>query len=309
MISDEAMRKLESHFPLMISLASYHRRSEMKNKSCFLVLILLLPSFLLFAQVPQAKSSTVVVATWNMKDFGTKSREDSELAQVCQVLKSFDLVVMQEVFGEEVLTRTVAIMKDRFGLSYRYLLSEPEGGNHESYAFIFKESVVEALSSPTIQQDSVFKRPPCYLLVKAAGFDFYVIDIHMSTRDDPKDQTAEANELAALYSRLQSQDGEDDLLLLGDFNLAPTDRKLASLRAIPSIRYVDEKLKTTLRNSFDDNIWFQGSLTQQYKGEWGILDFNQEYFNGKKDAAIKAVSDHLPVWARFDLAVADTSHR
>ena len=281
----------------------------MKNKICFLVLTLFLPSCLLIAQVPATQSGTIVVATWNMKDFGTKSRDDNELAQVCQVLKSFDLVVMQEVFGEEVLARTIAIMKDKFHLSYKYLLSEPEGGNHESYAFFFKEGVVEALSSPTIQQDSVFKRPPCYLLVKAGSFDFYVIDIHMSTRDDPKDQTAEAKELAAIYDRLQSQDGEDDLLLLGDFNLAPTDKKLASLRAIPSIKCVDEKLNTTLRNSFDDNIWLQGSFTHQYKGEWGILDFSQEYFNGKKDAAIKAVSDHLPVWARFDLAVADTSHR
>jgi endonuclease/exonuclease/phosphatase family metal-dependent hydrolase len=281
----------------------------MKNKTCFLVMILLLSSFLLFAQIPQAKSGTMVVATWNMKDFGTKSRDDIELTQVCQVLKSFDLVVMQEVFGEEVLSRTASIMKDRFGLSYKYLLSAPEGGNRESYAFFFKEDLVEALSMPTIEHDSVFKRPPCYLLVKAGGFDFYVIDIHMSTRDDSKDQTAEANELAAIYDRLQSQDGEDDLLLLGDFNLAPTDKKLASLRAIPSIGFVDETRKTTLRNSFDDNIWLQGRFTSQYKGEWGILDFSQEYFDGNRDAAMRAVSDHLPVWARFDLAVADTSHR
>ena len=98
-------------------------------------------------------------------------------------------------------------------------------------------------------------------------------------------------------------DEENDVLLVGDFNLEPDDEYLSELRGMDGMRYINFK-PTTLGENLYDNIWFQGQYTIEFI-ETGIVRFDEDYFDDDDDAASLTVSDHRPLWARFDTTVDD----
>lgn len=265
-----------------------------------------------FTQAPTPKEGTILIASWNIRDFSDHSRNDTELAQICGVLCLFDLVAIQEVLDTTVLDRAVTILKDQYGLDYAYLDSPKSGtsaATAEIYAFLYrKDSVVSiGMGSVVSQAMATLTREPFYALFKAGNFDFYIVDTHLLSAK--KDAEREAVQIARAYRAIQALDAEDDVILLGDFNLTPRDPAFADLKSIPSMTCVDESVPTTIRDHLDDNLWFEAGFTREYTGDFGIYKFDEDLFANDDKAASLAVSDHRPVWARFSTQVEDTSHQ
>ena len=65
--------------------------------------------------------------------------------------------------------------------------------------------------------------------------------------------------------------------------------------------YVNEDLPTSIKDNLYDNIWFQSSYTGEYIGEYGVFRFDEELYENDDAAANLAVSDHRPLWAKFNI--------
>lgn len=283
----------------------------MKKDVSVLLVFLFLGAFL-FAQAPTEKQGTILIATWNIRDFSNKSRNDAELAQICGILRLFDLVGIQEVLDTVVLDRAVAMLKAKYGLDYAYEASAKEGtsaATAEIYAYLFRTDRITPVGTPAVisPETAVVTREPYYALFKAGSFDFYLMEVHFASAK--KDAEREAIQVARAYRAVQDLDAEDDVILIGDFNLAPTDAAFADLKGIPSMAWIDNLQPTTIYDHFYDNLWFQSDFTNEYTREWGIYKFDEELFANDDKAASLAVSDHRPVWARFLIGLEDMSHR
>jgi endonuclease/exonuclease/phosphatase family metal-dependent hydrolase len=256
----------------------------------------------LFSQAPTPKEGTIIIASWNIRDFSSKSRDDVELTQICGILAQLDIVGIQEVLDTEVLDRTVAMLKQKHGLDFAYVASAKEGSSAataERFCYLFRSDKVAVLGTPTVvtPQAAVVTREPFYALFKAGSFDFYLAEVHLLSCK--KDAEGEAVQVARAYEAVQGLDAEDDVILMGDFNLPPTDAAFADLKGIPSMTWVDASEPTTIYDHFYDNLWFESNFTTEYSCEWGIYKFDEELFANDDRAASLAVSDHRPVWARF----------
>ena len=219
------------------------------------------------------------------------------------MLKEYDFIALQEVRDTKILDRTLSMLKDEYALDYNYRASSKVGrGVKEIYAFLYRTDKVACVNMPEVYADpyDLFIREPFYALFQAGEFDFYVITIHSIYGSRVAERRAEARELAKVYSLIQDLYEENDILLMGDFNLGPLDGGFDDLRWISSMAYVNEDIATSIKDRLYDNIWFQSDFTVEYTGEFGVAKFDETQFGNDDKKASLAVSDHRPLWARFD---------
>jgi endonuclease/exonuclease/phosphatase family metal-dependent hydrolase len=134
-----------------------------------------------------------------------------------------------------------------------------------------------------------------------------MVNVHL----DPQDAVVEMNHLADVLSRLESlyQDQEDDILLVGDFNLSPG--KILSetpFSTRPSWKPVlDDRVPTNTRqDKAYDNILLHSDRTSEFLGRCGVIDLQQRFRISLEEAL--EISDHLPVWAAFTLSEAESAN-
>lgn len=257
-----------------------------------------------FSQIPSSDENSILIATFSIRIFSTGSRDDEELYQICDELKHFDFIAIQEVRDTEILDRTIRMLKDRFQLDYRYVSIAKVGrGVKEIYAYLYRTDKVEYLDERGIFSDPEdrFIREPSYALFRAGNFDFYIINIHLIYGKTVSERRTEAERLKGIYILLQDSNDENDVLLMGDFNLSPQDEGFEPLRELPGMVFVNKDLPTSIKDRLYDNIWFQSQYTQEYTDQFVVMKFDETDFGNDDRAASLAVSDHRPLWAIFDI--------
>jgi len=116
------------------------------------------------------QTSSIKLATWNIRILSNGSRDNNELAQIADILKRYDLIVIQETRDITVLNRLKNILQD-----YNYIASDPVGTSvKEIYAFFYKPSMISTVGTAFIYPDpnDDFIREPCVACFKAGNFDF-----------------------------------------------------------------------------------------------------------------------------------------
>jgi endonuclease/exonuclease/phosphatase family metal-dependent hydrolase len=238
--------------------------------------------FLFFFSCSLLFGETISIAIFNIRIFSNKSRDDEELYQICKLLKEFDFIAIQEVRDTQILDRTVSMLKNQFNINYNYLASDKVGTERskEIYAYLYRTDKVRPLKNFGLYQDAEdhFICEPHVALFRAGEFDFYAINMHSIYGDSVSERRFEAKKLAGVYAAVQSRDGENDVLLMGDFNLAPDDSGFQSLKAIPNMVFVNGKLPTSIKDRLYDNIWFQAHFTKEFTGKFGIINFDEVLF-------------------------------
>jgi endonuclease/exonuclease/phosphatase family metal-dependent hydrolase len=252
---------------------------------------------------------TISIATFNIRIFSNNSRDDEELLQICNILKEFDFIAIQEARDTEVLDRTVMMLKNQFNLNYRYLASKKVGTERvkEIYVYLYRTDKVEAVKNYGVYPDTEddFIRESFIAMFKSGEFDFYVINIHSIYGDSVSERRDKARKLSGVYALVQSQDSENDVLLMGDFNLPPNDTGFQSLKAISNMVYVNGEVPTSIKDKLYDNILFQAHFTREFTGTYGIIKFDEVLFENNDKKASLMISDHRPLWAVFDTRVDD----
>ena len=112
------------------------------------------------------------------------------------------------------------------GRNYSCLIS-PKVGTHsaEHYALLYDEDLVSVVKVGSLYPDmdddtDDFERAPYWATFCAGEFDFTVVVVHTK----PDDAEKECQLMDEVYAYVQEENGdEQDVLLVGDFNLQPND--------------------------------------------------------------------------------------
>ncbi len=258
--------------------------------------IALLLSFILLTY-SSLYAEDLLLASWNVRILSDNSRDDSELLMIAEIIDRYDIVAIQEVRDTRVLTRLRKMLP-----GWDYIASESVGrGVTELYAFFYRVSRVTPTSPATTITDShdVFIREPAVASFKASDFDFTLISNHILYGNSKNERREEIRHLDDLVYYIDSINGpENDVILLGDFNMPASDHSWELEGFTPVI---DPSWKTTITDTSSyDNIWLSDTHTyrSEFKGLYEIYHFDEILYSDD-DLAKLEVSDHRPISVRF----------
>ncbi len=255
-----------------------------------------------------APSGAIRIASFNIQVFGTSKIGKPEVMRVLtDVVRRFDVVAIQEVRSvDDSILPTFVSMINADGARYDVVIGPRLGrtNSKEQYAILFNTARIEvdwrSIYTAPDPQD-LLHREPLVARFRARGvppdqaFTFTLVDIHT----DPDETDLELDALADVFVGVQRNgSGEDDVILLGDLNV--DEYHLGRLGQLPNISYaVSGVMTNTRQNRMYDNIVFNRAATTEYTGRWGVLNLMSEYRLSEEQAL--EVSDHLPVWAEFNV--------
>ena len=269
-----------------------------------------------------ATGSTIRIASFNIQVFGnTKANEPPVIRTLAEIVRQFDLVAIQEVRSKNdyLIPNFVRRINQpdrpgQPGRHYDYVIGPRLGytSAKEQYAFIFNTDRVELdpQSVYTVgDPDGLLHREPLVATFRTRGVDpqraftFTLVNLHT----DPDQVPEELDALADVYRAVRrSSQGEDDIILLGDFNT--DDRHLYRLGKIPGIcPLVVGTWTNTRQNRQYDNLIIHRPSTTEYMGQWGVFDVVRRWNLTERQAM--QVSDHFPVWAEFSVYERDYAGR
>jgi len=203
--------------------------------------------------------------------------------------------------------------RDTWGVA----MSSEVGTDHhkEVYAFLYRTAAVELVKSELLsdRKDEWVREPFMAYFRTKKGFDFVIAAIHVVWGKSINERRQEVEALGAKLNRIQNWDGEQDVMLVGDFNLEPDDKGWDVARNAGWIPLLEgDGLKSMVGDThLYDNIWVHRQYTaeSEWLGASGVMRFDKIFNFGKGKAAVenakKELSDHRPTWAMFATDVDD----
>jgi deoxyribonuclease-1-like protein len=260
------------------------------------------------AAVPIPKApGTIRLGTFNIQVFGKSKLEKPDVMGIlADVARQFDLLAIQEIRTQDDRhLDTFLRMINATGGNYRGVVGPRLGRSHstEQYAYVFNADLIELIPGSVYTIDDPhdrLHREPLIASFRVRGppgrepFTFRLINIHT----DPDETKQELDALADVFSLVQQQDREDDIILLGDLNVDV--KNFGRLGYLPGITPVVTTQYTNTRGSRTlDNIVYDRRFTVEAVGRGGVMDLLEMYGLTREEAL--RVSDHLPVWADFSM--------
>ncbi len=285
------------------------------------------------SQLPcKTVDSNLIVATWNLRSFGSVHREWSEnddspkrnlraMACIAEVVKRFDVVAIQEVKSDTTAIRMLA--DDFLGPDWGLTMSDVSGGpkgNSERLAVVYDrrrvrpsglagEIVIPAgeAGDPAGQ----FDRTPYIVGFQAGSERFSLLTAHIRYGSSAEDRVPELSALAAytateLRKGAKAESEEHNLIVLGDFNIDergsnPLFQAFAETGLVVPDALRDVKSTSGSKPKFYDQIaWFMGDLDLVTTDRAGGVDFAGAVFPELTVSQMSyRVSDHFPLWVEF----------
>ncbi len=264
-----------------------------------------------------------IIATWNIAQF-SNNKTDRALQYIADICERFDILAIQEVKTD---LRGLAKLQQMLPGNYKILVSDPTG-NYERLAFLYDKRTVmstglvcEIAFHGTIAEPTVFEfnRSPYCASFRAGRFDFTLASVHIAEGSDAgavgkELREKEIRELVGFVKNRARQGAgkvfDPDFFVVGDFNIqVDGDRFFKALTSGPDPTFQMptgmDKLGTNFSRSktFDKIAWLP-SEDFEFTGRFGIVPFGDVLYKeaGQEvEAASKEVSDHLPLWAEFQV--------
>lgn len=269
------------------------------------------------ARQPDASSGPLIrIASFNIQVFGdTKAEKPYVMHTLAAIVRQFDVVAIQEIRSQnEYLIPNFVKLINSAGRRYDHVIGPRLGRttSKEQYAYLYDSERVEVdyQSVYTVgDPDDLLHRPPLVATFRTRqvhpdqAFTFTLVNIHT----DPDEVPEELAALSEVYRVVRrSSRGEDDIILLGDFNT--DDRHLGRLGQLPSITPLIAGVWTNTRQDKQyDNLIIHSPSTTEYAGRSGVYDVMRRH-NLSESQALQ-VSDHFPVWAEFSVYERDHAGR
>lgn len=247
----------------------------------------------------------ITVCSWNIQNFG-KSKPDSSIAFMAKQLRTFDVVAIVEVVAGNGGAQAVARLADalnRLGAQWDYTISDPTVSTParcERYAYLWKPSRVKKVGDAWLEKNYQLQieREPYMAQFEQAGKRFTMACIHAL----PKKHQPET-ELKYLQFIPDKYPGQT-ILFCGDFNIPQSHNVFNPLKSagyLPSFKEQRTTLKTKcvgdncLASEYD-NIFYDQKRIQFVQS--GIVEFYRSFGDV---LAARRISDHLPVYLKFNL--------
>ena len=259
-----------------------------------LLIFILFCANLIFAQVD---TSYLNVISWNIQNLG-KSKSNSELLYISEMVKMYDIVVIQEVSTSEFGSQAIAKIDDyldRTGLSWDYVISDPTSGSgSERYAFLFKKSRVKLKEKPNLEKSLSEKivREPYKAIFVFKNKEYYFFNIHLVPKNkNPQQEVYYLSNIINWYNN-------KNIIICGDFNLSQKDNCFNIFKSkgiVPCLigRKTSLKMKPDSKGKVlsqeYDNFFIHNNIKYI---NCGVIYF----FNDFKDLeSARKISDHCPI--------------
>jgi endonuclease/exonuclease/phosphatase family metal-dependent hydrolase len=228
---------------------------------------------------PKSDDSNLLIATWNLRNFGslnpkwtaepndTPKRDLRGLLAICEIASRFDIIAIQEVMGDQ---RALRDMVSYLGSKWSFLMTQSTlgpTGNEERMAFVFDTSrlqlygLVDQVVVPVewlgkISETAMnrqFVRNPYVINFRRKEKEFILLTLQINYGDAPSERILELKSIAQLVAdwanRLFARD--QNLITLGDFNIDREGDPLWQAFTSTGLTVPDD-LMTVQRSIFDN---------------------------------------------------------
>ncbi len=251
---------------------------------------------------------TLIIGSFNIQTFGrAKLANPSVMGILVDVARRFDLLAVQELRStEQDIIPQFVQMINADGSNFRYIVGPRQGHtiSKEQYVYIYDANKLAVVAPPYVAADvsGQFHRAPLVAHFRSleappeGAFSFILMNVHT----DPDEIRFEIPELRVIVEQVRRENpGEDDIILLGDFN-APPRYFLPFNWFSQSFAAIDDEWFTNVRENRNyDNLVFDRLATAEFTGRRGVLNFRRAFQLELSEAL--EVSDHFPVWAEFSI--------
>lgn len=285
--------------------------------------------------IPERLPDNVLIATWNLTNFGVQKRTYSHMVIIAEIIRPFDIVAFQEVaddlsqfhmlhsiLGEEwdYMFSDVAGNKERLGYLYRKDRVRPTGLAAELAMRGYERAkiTIEGVESEE-EPYAGFNRNPYMASFSADDFEFSIVNVHLYWSNMSL-RRLETKALAKWARSRQSKSGppNKDIILIGDFNMPnvqPGDLIYDELveYGLTLPKHTTDLIGTNLAgdSDYDEIAFFPSRTDEDFTGRLGVFDFDNAVFqdlwadstgrNKKKffQYIRYYIADHRPLWAEF----------
>lgn len=244
--------------------------------------------------------------SWNLYNFSS-NKSAQAMQQIVQILQDYDLVALQEITTSGAGAQAVADLALRLnetGSKWDYIISDPTTGDgSERYAFLWKTKHISRLGKAFLSNakglSNSLDREPYIGKFGIGNHIITVANFHaVPATKQPQKEVVQLPNLHDAYGSIGA------LIIAGDFNLS---EKHLAFTALKSMGYeaVLHNQKTSIKlvnlegeylSQEYDNIFYE---TRDFKLlQSGVVDFVK---NESDLSAVRELSDHLPVWAKFGI--------
>lgn len=249
-----------------------------------------------------SSQADAVIASWNLKHAGWNNGK--HLEQVAAVASHMDLIGLQEVMKEEVVSELEQQLEALTGDEWDSLVSHAVGRSTytERYAYLYRDKTIAYQGGATVYLDpeDVFSREPLLatFVEKDSGRAFSAANVHIVYGDSKADRAPEIRALADIYDLMKEISPGTPAIIMGDFNMAPDEPAWGDLRTLGLRPLITEGATTLSKTdgryaSLYDNIWYVPSEWPSASGE--VFRF-PDYLGISHEAARADVSDHAPIY-------------
>ncbi|MFT5304234.1 MAG: deoxyribonuclease-1-like protein [Mariniblastus sp.] len=288
-------------------------------------------------------ANVIRVGSFKLKPEVTNDRSDASLDQIADICRRYDAVVLQEIDATDNawLARLTDVMnlKGAVGTSwaaknepnatqYRFVSDGAHNqGQPTQSAIVFNRRTLELDQSQwyTVNDpDDILANEPLVAWFRTVGpapdqaFTFSLVNVQIRTKRPDLEQAY----LSELFRAIRNDGrGEDDVLVVGDFNRgkqqSPPLQKRDGMTWVVSnssdvlLNALTNPLSGKLVNSRQsnssqsDSLIFNDATTVEFTGRGGAFDFLRHYNLRAEDA--RRLSDYMPVWAEFSAVEGATS--
>ena len=269
-----------------------------------------------FASWSQQERDVIRIATFKVQAFGAqKSGDRMVTTRLTEICRQFDLIALQEIRSSQknMLPDFVRALNSAGG-QYGFVISPHVGRSKdkEQTAYVFDQSRIQlddSFSYTINDPDDVLQREPFVGWFRARGphmdnaFTFTLANFHLDSQQ-PELELAYLSELHRIIRK--DGRGEDDVILLGNFNA--DDRGLEFARQKSGLDWVLNNTATNTQGTAQfDNIIYDPRATDEFTGRSGVFDFMKQMNLTLNEAM--SISDHMPVWAEFSVFEAGRPRR
>lgn len=287
-------------------------------------------------KIPAATDTNLLIATWNLTNFGVQERENDHLEIMAEIIKPFDVVAIQEVADDLGHFETlVSILGSDWDTIYTDI-----AGNQERLGYLFNSRRIAPTGLAaelamrgyerrriTIQVGDVeeeqefegFNRNPFIVSFIAGQFEFAIVNVHLYWTNFTL-RMLEAKALTKwAKSRVDKQfPPHNDIILIGDFNMPRVEEgdeiyDLLREGGIEFPKYDTELVGSNLAGDkhYDQIAFFPSRTEEDFADRIGVFDFDKVLFPDLWDDEDREkqkqfyqyvryyMADHRPLWAEF----------
>ncbi len=284
--------------------------------------------------IPVSSANNLLLATWNLANFGMQERTAEHLKLIAEMLMWFDLVALQEVNDD--LSGLRALQKE-LPKHYKVIFTDASG-NRERMCFLYNSKKVTTLEKvgeiavPAEDLDSIkldgvigefkgFSRSPFLATFKVKNFEFALVNVHLYFGDEDEQssmvrRTLEAFAVArwADLRRRSKYAFTTNIIALGDFNLPKMEKGDVIYDALLSRGFElpehTSKICSNIANDKHyDQITFMPGIKSRVTAD-GVFDFDNalfpELYSSRSLVEFRAymryyLSDHRIKWLEVNV--------